>query len=269
MAAAFVCDKQELALRLNDDASILDAELTAILMAVSHAMREGVGPIIYTDSMAAVRTLANPRRTNNVTVSAIHRAAERMIERPLVYWIPAHCGIEGNEAADALAKAAVFGEDIDRTIPMSKYSARGKMAKTASVMWTEEAYQDASPRTRWHRALLLSDVKRKSLMRMDRVIQRQLFRLRLRSKTYTQMTTGGSISCQHCGEDVDAIPEHWLQECMRMGRHHIQLMALLSPDERQLDGWHLTQAILRRQGEVGHQHLIQLLKRFPLPSPSS
>ena len=63
MAAALVHKKEEIIIRLNDSASVLDAEMTAIRLALEHARNTRDTITIHTDSLTAVNTLNNMETT--------------------------------------------------------------------------------------------------------------------------------------------------------------------------------------------------------------
>ena len=50
VGAAFVTEVPQISIRLNDDATVLDAEMTAILAALVDTLDHGVVPVIHTDS---------------------------------------------------------------------------------------------------------------------------------------------------------------------------------------------------------------------------
>ena len=50
VGAAFVTEVPQISIRLNDDATVLDAEMTAIFAALVDTLDHGVVPVIHTDS---------------------------------------------------------------------------------------------------------------------------------------------------------------------------------------------------------------------------
>ena len=268
VAAAYVTDAEEMVFRLNDTASVVDAELTAILLAIGDAHRRGHIPIIHTDSMTAVKILDDRHSAKTPTADAIRRIAARLQRKPIINWVPAHRGIPGNERADAAAKSGLQLQTVDRHVPCSKYRTRKQMSKTIKDHHTEEIYAAASANTQLHRELFQSNEDRKKLLSIPRNIQKQIHRLRLRSPTYSQVCTRFPLECQYCEEDIICIADHWLQDCDAMAQHHLEMMNRLGPNHRP-DGRQLSTDILNNQAECDYNDLQRLLRRYPLPSPSS
>ena len=102
--AAFVHQEEETVIRLNNSASVLDAEMIAIFMALLNATRNINKSTIHTDSLTAVEILKNKKLETNSITRAIRKVSTRMLHRPTINWIPAHTGINGNEKADQAAK---------------------------------------------------------------------------------------------------------------------------------------------------------------------
>ena len=118
MAAAVVHKKEEIIIRLNDSASVLDAEITAIRLALENA-RDTI--TIHTDSLTAENTLSNRKLHLDTITSAIRDAASRLTQRPTINWIPAHTGIPGNEKADHAEKRGLQLDRIHTIVNISTF----------------------------------------------------------------------------------------------------------------------------------------------------
>lgn len=95
--------------RLKNDNSVYQAELKAILEAITWTIEHNIPKIkLFTDSLSAVAALQNLFPKTDL----IHLIKQRMILTPgthfHLHWVKGHIGIEGNEAADRLAKEATF-----------------------------------------------------------------------------------------------------------------------------------------------------------------
>ena len=80
--------------------------------------------IIRTDSQAALKSLARPRRQSGQHIIAsilesVHRLKAQQI-RITFTWVPAHTGIEGNEAAHSLAQVATSTDRLPPLIRMPR-----------------------------------------------------------------------------------------------------------------------------------------------------
>ena len=97
MAAAVVHMEEEIIIRLNDSASVLDAEMTAIRVALENASETRDTITKHTDSLTTVNILNTRKLDINTITSIIKDVASRLTQRPTINWIPAHTGIPGHE----------------------------------------------------------------------------------------------------------------------------------------------------------------------------
>ena len=109
-------------MRLNDGATILQAELAAILEALQQArLRQYNTAVVVTDSKAAMATIdSTTPMDNKALIKSIHRSAAELTDTPEIVWVPAHVGVQGNERADAAAKSALSHATVERKIATSK-----------------------------------------------------------------------------------------------------------------------------------------------------
>ena len=111
VAAAVVCKEEEILIRLYDSASVLDAEMTAIQVALENASETRDKITIHTYHLTAVTILSIRKPDLNTITRAIRDAISRLTQSPTINWIPSHTGIPGNENADQAAKR---GLQLDR-----------------------------------------------------------------------------------------------------------------------------------------------------------
>ena len=153
VAAAVVHKTEEMIVRLNDSASVLDAEMTAIRLALEDASGTRDKITIHTDSLTAVTTLSKSKLHFDTITSAIRDAASRLTQMPTINWIPAHTGIPGNEKADQAAKRGLRLDRIHTTVDASTFRDKTRMKDQMERHYTEQAYSDASQQTKDHRRL--------------------------------------------------------------------------------------------------------------------
>ena len=114
-AACFIPNEPNnpLSTRLRGDSSIFNAELQGVLLGKIKKMSKSHKKfVIYTDSLSALLAIQNRNfRSKNVRrVLNMIRGISSRVYISFV-WIPSHVGISGNESADRLAKAALFGTE--------------------------------------------------------------------------------------------------------------------------------------------------------------
>ena len=125
---AAVCPQLKIAISksISSKASIFTAECLALSTAVDIALQivektQNKIINIYSDSLSSILSLGSPNFTvkSNPYLFEIKKKALILTSQHNVkltlYWIPAHCGIEGNELADLKAKEATT-QQYDRTL---------------------------------------------------------------------------------------------------------------------------------------------------------
>ena len=166
-------------LRLSDNASIMQAELTAIHAALMHGLSSPSRCVVFSDSKSGLQALLqhHPSDTTNI-LRDIRDVAARMTTPPILAWIPSHIGIEGNETADRAARQALMKPNIDIHLSMSKARTRRNIKQTARDI--HETLEQLNP-TRsvfLHQQITLSTSDHKSRLNMTcRTYQRAIYRL--------------------------------------------------------------------------------------------
>ena len=102
VAAEVVQKEEETIIRLNDSASVLDAEMTAIRIALENVSETRDKITIHTDSLTDINILNNRK----LHLNTITNATSRLTQRPTINWIPAHTWIPGNENSTRLQREA-------------------------------------------------------------------------------------------------------------------------------------------------------------------
>ena len=94
--AAAVVNMEEIFIRFNYSASVLDAEITVIRVAIENASETRDKITIHTDSLTDIHILNNRKLDLNTITRAIRDAVSILTQIPTINWIPAHTGIPVN-----------------------------------------------------------------------------------------------------------------------------------------------------------------------------
>ena len=117
-------------LRLSDNASIMQAELTTIHADLSRGIHSPSRCGVLTESKSALQSLLQHHPNYNVSLlMGIRDVASRKPTPPIVTWIPSHIGIDGNEAADRAPRQAF----------LSKARTRQNIKQTATYIYTKHS----------------------------------------------------------------------------------------------------------------------------------
>ena len=264
-AAAFIYQGHPTLLRLNNKATVMQAELAAIKAALSRASCSPHRCVVFTDSKSALLSLSQHIPSDNVAlIQSINNIADTMNTRPVLFWIPSHIGIQGNEAADLAAKQALFKLTIDVQVPTSKAKSKAVIKQTAIDIHETLTYADPSPSVKLHQQIKLSKADMKSLMNLpNRFVQRRLFHLRLFVQPYTQIVDGPLAVCPYCDDHFNVYTVHYIASCPATRTLRTQLMADVPTNMYNADDTSLTLEILRRQGARDHKELTKLIKQYP------
>ena len=208
-------------------ASSYDAELTAILAACRHLLRHlpRTNPDrqaeirLCTDSRSALQAIrAGPSSCSDGLFAGVWWSLSALSRRHrlTLQWVPAHCGIAGNEAADALAATAASLQQ-HRT-PITYDAALSFVRRVVRLRWLE------GPQPQWHRSLAGPLPELLDLPRTDAVTVAQLRtgHCPLLASYMYRIGVAETPDCPDCGDEEDTAA-HLLMECPA---HHTLRRAL-------------------------------------------
>ena len=207
---------RNLSKRLPDGSSIFSAEATAIILALDYynampAVRHDV--VNYSDLLSCLQAILG-EDTEHPLLCRIMNLLWKLNDKGThvkFCWIPSHCEIEGNEAADKLAKESL-GLNIDALLGI--YHADLKPQVNAYVQQLTQVKWDVEVHGRdlyLLKANLAPPDRYKHLKRAEEVA---MTRLRIGHCKATKghiVSRGPPAVCHHCGSTLSR--EHILLEC--------------------------------------------------------
>ena len=156
-------DRHELKTPAGALCSSFRAEMTALREALDHLLahpRDTGDPVVFcTDSQSAIAALREgPAAQRSAQGAEVWRLLLRLAagDRPvLLQWVPAHCGIPGNEAADALAREAAALPQGDVPLDVTTtYRAASRRAREAAARARPVHRGVSRSATGWYRELM-------------------------------------------------------------------------------------------------------------------
>ena len=210
----------EFSARLSDNVSSIHAELQAINLGLTEAIKKHKHTHIYTDSRSAIGAIMSRVPTcdaHNIIINCNNKiAAIKMRNHHVTLtWIPAHVGIRPNERADTLAKEAREKEHIDIHCPLSTRqiitSVREK--RKASVL---EQHTNLCERSSTFRHYIRINMETDYVYGRNVVMDTVMMRLRLGYKYYWEY--GYEVDqedrmCRVCGRNNSHTLEHYVMHC--------------------------------------------------------
>ena len=168
--------------------------------------------------MSTPSALKNPKRTEYDDITSQLEALSSKVTEIVIQWIPAHCGIPGNERADQLAKQ---GAQKDQPNPGTSY----EEIKTILQREGQKEWKTLHPESQNTEAFDM-------LNRDGQVI---IFRLRtghcrLKGHLYQKLKVGDNGLCP-CDSGEIMTPAHILQDCQMFGRQRQETW----PDDTSLE----------------------------------
>ena len=202
--------------RLPDNSTIFAAEATAITLALNYYQH--MGPvhhdvIVYSDSMSCLQAIES-EDTENAFICHILNLLWLLNDKGThirFCWIPSHCGIDGNERVDQLAKETL---DLDIHPLMGVHYAGLKPQVNSYIQQLVQIKWDVAVHGRdlyFVKPTLGPPKKFQHLTRAEEVV---ITRLRIGQTKATKshiLSRGPPTTCHHCGQTLTI--DHMLLEC--------------------------------------------------------
>lgn len=239
VGAAFITrhDRTIKNFKLPSNCSIYTAEAYAISQALSHVIDNDIpSAVIFSDSKSVLQTLETNAINTNISWlifvirNKIYHIKESNYQIELV-WIPAHCGILGNEIVDEMAKlASSAGELVQLKLPVMDL--KSKIIQQAKQDWEEHYYNSIKPDPSWYQQV------------QNTLSTKSIYSGKFKSKRYytilTRLRIGHNRSPSHlaklniidnsncnCGHEHGS-PQHMFFECHIADQHRAQLIIILN-----------------------------------------
>ena len=200
--------------RLPESYPIFRCETYAILKAILYIEDSNRTKfIIFSDSLSGIKAINNFNKFDHIT-EEIQESTSRSIDQGkdiILFWIPSHKGIEGNEKADALSKLACLLPEPDEAAKTESWDLRKFFNRNTAEIWNN-VWKSASA-TKFHEIKTNVFEKNKILLK-NRRDQVTLNRLRIGHSHFTHYHLISKLEPAKCDVYQAALSiKHVLIEC--------------------------------------------------------
>ncbi|XP_076037961.1 uncharacterized protein LOC143023313 [Oratosquilla oratoria] len=217
--AAFVTKDEEQGVRVLGTRCSTQAEGVAVGLALTHALNTHQrNVVVHTDSLALLQLISKNYHTDQkklMTSLLFQLKALRQQGRSVVLnWVPGHIGIQGNEAADRVARRAATG-DMEGGIGVlpsrTEILAIATRAMAKRELQSHRNLTAQRPSARWYQVATAYE-RLTPGVRLSRIEEVTLHRLRLGYRCFSEVT-GQPEACIHCGEAGANGLDHYVALC--------------------------------------------------------
>ena len=216
-------EAEEKGVRLRDGSSSTQTEIVGLLMALDSIRMSKRHSVIFCDSMSALFSVSTNVSVYPTLMNRVRKKLKSLSEQNIsvkFVWIPSHVGIQGNERADQLAKAATQRDNVD--YPLGKSATQIK----SFIKNCHSEYEDA---------LRVSEADSASIQYYNNVALNSNFRYgknggnRYRESVIARIRLGylynwqvgipvedANQKCKVCGEGLGHSLEHYILRCPRI-----------------------------------------------------
>jgi ribonuclease HI len=124
--------------KLPENVSIFTAELAAIYFALIWVSQvEPAESCILSDSLSSLQAIARFNPSNKIICDIRHILNSIHGQGLVVHfdWVPAHCGVYGNEMVDSIAKSAANHGKVDASLKINKNEMKHVAKKKITIDW--------------------------------------------------------------------------------------------------------------------------------------
>ena len=224
--------------------------------------------VIHTDSKAALHVIQQASPADNVRLTTTILSQIQSLashgKRVRLNWIPSHVGLQGNETADAAARAATRSPAVTSDVAVSRKQVK-TLIKRAATRRTEHQHREAERRkyqAAWY-------ARTTSYQPLDHSVQRLraeevvLQRLRLGYCTRDELREDfQSQQCGHCGHPARRPLIHYLLHCPATTR--LRRYTHRTPQDRQ-DSEEARAALTVRHAQQDMKILLEVALASPPP----
>ncbi len=259
--------------RISDHACTLQTELVAIQQALKKVTNFTTSPqqpiIIHTDSLSSLQVLQHANPSDNQELITETQSLINKIHtdgHPItLHWIPSHVNIQGNEAADQLAKQALKQNLVEIKIPISYSFIKNHInCKIAKEKFLDPAKADplTKEKVQTYQELTLNKCIPQNL---PAAVDRALRYLRMQYSTPSIEDNTQQATCPKCDHDVAFTPTHYLLECPANDAESTTLL-LKTPHDPKDSPTKLKDAILKHCiTNQNYTPLIEFVTKCPMP----
>ncbi|CAK1584821.1 unnamed protein product [Parnassius mnemosyne] len=212
--------------RLESYCSIYQAEMMAIQRALKYIIsKKYPGANIISDSRSAITTICDPVSLNPIAseIRTMIKTLEDNRKQVELYWIKAHCGIQGNERADELAKQAAIKNKQSPAYDKFPLSYAKRLIRNTTLQIWQRKYEQAttSSITKKFFPNIVKAYKILKSIKMNNLVT-HLFTGHGGNKAYLYKYKLSSSPCCICDENADQTIEHIVIDCPRFGKRRFE-----------------------------------------------
>ena len=175
--------------------------------------------VIFTDSLSALQDLENTTQKANSDITKLAANIDTLLcdykIKLTLQWIPGHIGIQGNEAADRLAREGASKEQPDK--PLNMETTRQMLRCNSKEEWMNRWASGNTGRPVYRE--MSNPKKNDNINQLPRGNQRTIFQWRTTHARvnyhHNRLNPEHAPNCRHCNAPYETV-KHILLECPKL-----------------------------------------------------